>query len=404
MKPNFRKRFLTALNAAVLDAANAVNGMWQELELQEGEKETRYRLAKYGEFPVTVDGVQVTQVIDRECGELLASNFGSLRTLLATFGKGVPVYEGHADDPDWLRENPGHKAIAKGRIKAIENGEDGIYVRTVFNSGGVELLSGEAPAYSGHSPRWRMNEVEGRPGHFRPFILWSDALTNTPNMHDSHIALNSLATGMPQNIPAQKQSQAEAGAGADTENQTNEKTEDMKLTADALKALGFAPDAEPSGDEISAAIVKAMSAKMDAEKKPEEKPENIEALNTARIQITDLQAIRDAAVEDAVNAAVTSGRITEADKPKWKTALNTSFLSEKAKLDSLMPTAINTANHMANLGDRREGAPEAGGIDAINSAVGAIAREKGYDITTHTGYHAAYEAAKAAKPELFKRG
>lgn len=401
MKPFFRNRFLTAINAAVVDALNTVSGAWGEIALADGEKETRYRLAKFGEHPVEIDGVEVIQVVDAEAGELMASNFGSLLNKLAMFGKGAPIYEGHADDAGWLRENPGHRATAVGRIKAIENGEDGIYVRSVFNSAGVDLLKGDAPKYSGHSPRWRMAPIADRPGHYRPVLLWSDALTNNPNMVDSHIALNSLNLGaLPQAIP----SQAEAGAGADTENQTNEKTEDMKLTADALKALGFAPDAEPSGDEISAAIVKAMSAKMDAEKKPEEKPEKIEAMNTARSQIADLQAIRDAAVTDAVNSAVASGRITEADKPKWVTALNTSFLSEKAKLDALMPTAINTQNHVAGLGERREGAPEAGGIDAINSAVAGVAREKGYDISTHAGYHAAYEAAKVAKPELFKRG
>lgn len=390
---------LTALNtaaASVVDGINSMAGVWSEISLAEGEKESRYLFTKYGEYPVEmqINGrVQtVTQVIDREAAELIASNYQSLTGKLAMFFRGIPIYEGHADDPDWLLQNPGHRPAAVGRIKEIAPGADGIEVRTVFNSKGVALLSGEAPEYSGHSPRWRMREIAGRPGCYRPFMVWSDALTNSPNIADSVMtAINQSPTGAaPAVIEPEKP------------------TDTMKLTAEALKALGFAPDAMPTPDEISAAIVKMLGEKTAVETEKVDMETNLTAANSkvTRLEL-EVTALRDTGVVTAINSALADGRITEADKPEWENILKVDFKSGSALLGKLKPgvDALNTTNHLGNQGKRKEeGGIEPSGESAIVAAVNAYAAEKGIDASNTAGWKRAFEGCREAKPELFARG
>lgn len=394
-------RFINVINSAVaigVDTINSVSSVWSEISLAEGEKEKTYRLAPYGEHPVMYDGRQVIQVVDEEAVELMASNFASVGTQLATFFQGIPVYEGHPDDPQWLKDNPGHKATAVARIKGIEKGEDGPYVRTVFNSAGVGLMGGTAPCYSGHSPRWRMVPIPGRPDHFRPILLWSDGLTNNPNIPGNTLALNSLKTGDTPQVELSPKSETDA----------SENTTDiiMKLTPEAQKALGFAPDATPTEAEISAAIIKLSSEKTTAAADKVTAEEAVTAANSrttaANIRITALESIQTAAVTTVVNAARDSGRITEAQVPEWVDALNTSFTTESAKLSRLMPT-LNTKSQLPS-GERREVGIVTGGVDAINSAVADVAKTEGLNLSVRPDYDRAHKLAREKNPEVFKRG
>lgn len=390
MKTKRSNIFTRALNVTST-AINAASGVFQELTLPDGEREFRYRLSPYGEFPVDdVHGRPVLQVIDRQAGETLALNFGSLRGQFATFFRGIPIYEGHADDAQWLKENPGHKATAVGRIKSIEPEDDGIYVNAVLNSAGVELLGGEAPKYSGHSPHWRLSEIPGQAGRFRPILLWSDALTNMPNIMTNSLALNSLQ-GVGDAIEI---SPADPG-----ETETKEQ-EYMKLTAAALAALGFAPDAMPSSEEISAAIVKMMSDKATAEADKATAMNEKDVMNTrASLMETELKLVRGAAVDALIGPAIEDGRIPAADKDRWTTALNTSFVTESAKIAALMPT-INTTNQIGKL-DRTKGALAATDTDALNTAVREIATANNLDLTKGPDYDRAFAMLRTAKPELF---
>jgi hypothetical protein len=398
MKPPFRNRFLQVLNTAALVAMNSASSLWHEMrvELPDGSTRARYQFVPYGEYPVKLpDGSTITQVVDREAATQMAANFGKLTSKLATFFKGIPIYEGHVDDPTWAKENPGYKTQAIGRIKSIEPGEDGIYVESVFNTEGVRLLTGEAPAYSGHSSNWRMVQVPGRPGCWRPIVLWSDALTNTPNIQECRMALNALDMG---DLPEETESPAE-GATAEGETENQETNDDMKLTAEALKALGFAPDATPSPEEISAAIVKMLGEKMAAETEKTTAEEN---LTTANSTITGLRSqiagVLNPAVDLVITSALNSGRITAAEKDAWVTALNSDFTAELAKLNAKMPV-INTSRTAPTL--PRVDVAET--VDAMNSAVREYAVEKAIDINTEAGWTRAFNECKAAKPDLFKR-
>jgi hypothetical protein len=397
MKTKRSNIFTSAMNAAT-SAINAASGVFHELALPEtGEHSFRFRLAAYGEYPVEdVGGKSIIQVVDRQAAETMAANYGSVVGKLANFFRGIPMFEGHADDAAWLAKNPGHKASAVARIKSIEPADDGIYVTAALNSDGEALLGGDAPKYTGQSPYWRLSEIPGRPGHFRPILLWSVALTNNPNIMTNTIALNSLQ-GMAEDIP-------ELSPTADTGETENTDTE-MKLTPEALAALGFAPDADPSSEEISAAIVQMLGEKAEAEAKMATAEETTTAANSRLTLVeTELNLVRGTAVDTVITEAINTGRITEADKPAWTAALNTSFATESAKLQTLMPV-LNTANKV-DLGGRREAAftDAANAAGRITEGVTAYATEKGMDITSAAGWTKAYDACRAAKPELFAKG
>ena len=396
-----KHRRINSISTAALNVArtalNAASGVYQELTLPEGTTTITYRLSPYGEFPVEdIKGDSIMQVIDRDVASTLAANFGSLSSKFATFFRGIPIYEGHADDPDWCKKNPGHRASAVGRIKSIQPGEDGIYVTAALNSDGVELLGGDAPKYTGQSPFWRLSEIPGRPGYFKPVLLWSDALTNTPNIMTNTLALNSL-----DGICEDADTSPEAETGADEKPNHTE----MKLTAEALAALGFAPEADPSPEEISAAICKMLGEKATAEA-DKVTAESATAAANSRLKIveTELSGVLGTAVDTVITEAINTGRITEADKPAWTAALNTSFGTESAKLRSLMPV-INTGNKVIDLASRRQAGvtDAANAASAITDAVRAYAAEKSIDISSGPGWTRAFDACRAANPALFAK-
>jgi hypothetical protein len=376
--------------AIIATAINIASGLFEEITVNGEEKTLTYRLSPYGEFPATdVSGKPIIQVVDKDTGNYMAQNFQSLAGKMATFFRGIPIYEGHADDPDWADKNPGHKAAAVGRIKSMENREDGIYVTSVLNSAGVEMLSGEAPRYSGHSPHWRMAEIPARPGHYRPVLLWSDALTNSPRIPANTIALNALQ-GMPELSP-------DADPlldSADAEKPKEEININMKLHPDALKALGFADGAEPTPEDISAAILKLASGKETEKAKEVMKSENTDAVNSAAVT---------RAIDIVLDDAIATGRITAAHRPAWATALNTSFESEHAKLQSLMPV-LNTTNHVTGQTARQPGQVDATNtVEAITDGARAYAVKNNIDITTNEGWNRAFQGFKAANPALFAK-
>jgi len=387
-----KPRFLTVLNSVVVTAINSAIGRFEPLALGEGEVQKRYRLSPYGVFPAELaDGRVIQQVVDREAAELMIANNDKFAAKLESFFRGVPIYEGHADDPDWVKNNPGHKTSAVGRIKKIEAAEDGIYIESVFNSDGVAMLSGEAPKYSGHSPRWRMVEIPGRKDHYRPALLWSDALTNYPNIPGNTIALNALDPSEIDPSPT-----AEDTAEPENENET------MKLDPELLKRLGFAPDATPTDAEISAAIIKALDKKAEEDAKTANSEAVTAANSRATALETELASVRKAATDIVLKDALATGRITEADKPKWETALNTSFASEADKLSKLMPTInVNGAPDLS--GRRGDGVDVANTSQTLTDAVRDFAKEKGIDVSNQAGWDRAWAECKEAKPDLFKR-
>jgi len=388
------KRFLIAINEARALAVTNLVGAWNELRLAANERESWVRLTPMGEFPVTVNengGSRVVmQVIDREACDSMVANFKTLSIKVANFFRGAPFYEGHPDDRGWAAANPGIKAAAVGRIKELQTRADGLWGRVAWNSRGVALLDPEAPEYSGQSPHWGMDEVKGRADAYRPVVLWSAGLTNTPNIPENTVALNELGYGQP-SPPSEK-------VEDEPENENN-----MKLTPENLKALGFAPDATPTPEEINAAIAKMYSEMSTAKAEKTTADNNLVAANSRVTSLTtELTTLRGTGITTALNTAVTAGQITEAERPVWEGILKADFANGSAALAKLgKSTALNTDSKLGDLGGRQESITATGSITAINDGVRAYAKEKGIDVSTSEGWDRAFREAQTAKPELF---
>jgi hypothetical protein len=390
MKLFFRNRFLNVSNISnylpPCDVLNISAAPGDDVPAMAADATAHsYRLVKYGIYPAVItkpDGSrqQIFQVIDGEAADAMISNFRTVGGGLGSMLRGIPIYEGHADDAAWRAAHPGHKPAAVGRIKAIRKEEDGIYVDSVFNSAGAALLSGEAPAYSAHSPRWRMQPIPGRANHYRPVLLWSDALTNDPNLPESFIALNDSSY---------------MEGGDDDEETTPTPTEnDMQLSPEALAALGLTETA--TAEEISAAILAMLAEKTTMAENASAMQQERDAANTR----ADAASLRLA--EQTADRAIAEGRIEEAARQQWIDALNTSYETEAAKLTKLVPV-LNTRSHLpAGLGERRPAPGQPGDIDAMNTAVASYAQEHGLDLGKREDHRKAWEGAKAANPEIFR--
>lgn len=339
-------------------------------------------MAPYGEHPLILrvgnEQRDLVQVVDREGVDRMVTAFNSLVSSVRHLGRGLPIYEGHPDDPNWAAKHPAFKRVAVGRIKELQIRDDGLWGRTAWNETGRALITGEGAAYSGHSPHWDIEPIPGRPNAWRPVHLRSTGLTNAPNIPSLAVGLNEALAqqahpSQPQPIP------------------------EPTMNPDLIRALGLDPETA-SQEQIDAAV-KAL-----VERAPTNTASaDVAALNEQVTQLTtERDTIRTMACNTVLDAAVADGRIGTGDRAKWLTALNTDFAGESAKLGKLMPV-INTANQVGNLGERKAEGQDATlqGIAAINEAVTSYARKEGLDLGHPADYDAAHAAVRSKRPELF---
>lgn len=393
IKNTFRRlrRSITACNDQALLALVAVaNELQLSAPAEAGADASVWmRVAKFGNYPQRIvynDGStrDIIQVVDRQGAEEMVDRFRSMINVLAHLRRGLPVYEGHPDDPVWRAANAGAQQVARGRVKELQVREDGPWMRVAFEPALANALRSDTPPFSAHSPRWNMLPMEGKPDHFRVVQLLSVGLTNDPNLSDNAIAINAAppAAAPSRDLPTE--------AAPEPKPKTN-------MDKAILQRLGLAAEAtdEQIATAINAALDERDTAKTD--------------LTAANQRATDAQAAADQAMTAAINTAlddaVQTGRITTAARPKWEAALKVDFDSESAKLKTLMP-AVNTANKVADVANRRgEGSealsPAPNPIEAINCEVRAFAREHGLDLSNTDQYAQAHNAVRAAKPELF---
>lgn len=384
-----RKAIRSINNAAAAALTVVVNSCINAISLEGDTRETWTRLGKWSEYPGQINlpgGVsrKGLQVLDREGAAIMKKRFYSAVNQIAHLGRGLPIYEGHPDDPVWRKQNPEVRKIAVGRIKDLEIRKDGPWVRCVFNEKGVRLIGGDAPEISAHSPHFGLSIMQGQPNKFRVEELRSIGLTNDPNMPDTAIGLN-------------ESTDPEAG-----EVQPKDKT--MKLNTDIMKRLGLNPEASEAATvtAVNTVLTDRDTLTTDLETKKGE-------LTSANEQITDLKADVDKflgkLVDITLAGAINEGKITEADKPKWEAALKTDFDGESDKLSSLMGTAVNTKDRVGDLGKRKdEGTNTTNGITAINTAVRAYGKEHGLDVDNNSDhFKRAFDAVQEAKPELFAK-
>lgn len=340
------------------------------------------RIAPFGEWPNEVG----LQVFDRAAADSIVSAFNSVATKAATLFRGLPVYEGHPDDPAWARANPGYKRVAVGRVKEMQVREEGLYGKIAFNELGTPLVHGEAPAYEAQSPRWSMRRIThgGRPA-CRPFEVHSLGLTNTPNIPGTELGLNEqpveILPAMKTKIIALLAALGRPVAQADT-------VTDDQLAAAVNEAVPVATAAITAVNELATIKPKLAKAETDL----------VTANNEAGTLRTSLAAERKARAEGIIAVAINEGRITQAQSTEWLgkfTATNADFAAVEGELKKA-PKAINTHSSVDKLGSRKaEEAARANKVTAINEAV--LKKEK----ESKLSHFDAYRAVQKDHPEWF---
>jgi hypothetical protein len=386
----FRARFTVAINESALTGAIAAfNEVFQVGAA--GAQGDWVRISPFGEFPNEVG----LQVFDRAAADAIVSAFNTAATKAATLWRGLPIYEGHPDEPAWQKANPGYKRIALGRVKELQTRADGLYGRVAFNDRGNPMVRGEAPAYEAQSPRWGMAKIahQGRTA-FRPMELYSLGLTNQPNIPGTHLGLNEREGG--QNFPVMK-----------------------KHIIALLAALGrpVANADTVSDDQLAAAVNEAVPVATAAITAQNELASVKPQLTTAQNEVTTLRGQlatanglvttertaaaneRKARVELVLTSAVNEGRITQAQRAEWEGKFNAQgadFGTVQGELQKLKK-AVNTRPAVAGLGARKpEELAATNRIAAINEAVEA--KKKANPTLSHTD---AFNAVRCEKPDLF---
>lgn len=351
-----------------------------------------WSVIKYGVYPNKVG----LQVFDRAAADAIVSAFNSRSNQLANFFRGEPIYVGHPDDAEWAKANPLIRAEAVGRIREVKAEADGLHLRQAFNEEGKRLVGGDAPAYTSFSPNWGMLPItyQGRKA-FRPVELYSNGLTNQPNIPGTFIGLNEA-------LPPE----------TTTSNPMKEHL--IKL----LALLGITMSADATDAQATAAINEALpkvTTAVAAEGKLATALNEKAALETRLTSAT--AAVQTATNESAtlrttvaserseraglvITRAINEGRLTEAKRSEWLgkfTAQGADFIAVEGEINKLQK-AVNTKSKTDDLGSRR-GAPQSAEakqrINAVNEAITAKMNSAKCDRT------AAYLALQTEKPELF---
>ena len=341
--------------------------------------EVWFRISKYGDFPNqafdprTKRRVATVQRFDRTAAEKMKAGFDGLLNSVRHMFRGLPIYEGHADDPQLLTK-PGHTMAAVGRVKQLDVRDDGLWGRALLNVQGVPLIKGEAAPYSATSPFWwtvDSGKAEGKARITTPVQLESIALTNKPNISDNFIGLN------------QETQSDDPEAAAET---TKPKT------MNEIKAkLGLPEDA--SDDAVLAAIAKLQTENSALKREKGSAQTKLTEANTAKDKaLDDLKQHRKEKVEAALNQAVTDGKITEAQKPKFAAALNNDYEIGMGLLEDLKPQSeLNSKDQIGDL-DKGKGVQKAA---ELNTAMAAHAKQHGLDLENPAHYDRAFDAVRA---------
>jgi hypothetical protein len=159
------------------------------------------KLVDYGEYPHRLG----MQVVDRSACEHMAKHFSSLCQRLARRFRGVPIFIGHPDDPNY-RGQAGHgDTRAYGWVKFLEAREDGLWVYPRWSQPGRDLL--ENAHFKFFSPRWELVPLGG--DRFSPKQLISIGFTNHPNIEVEAIANQDNGNTFPAGMICKKNGEIE---------------------------------------------------------------------------------------------------------------------------------------------------------------------------------------------------
>ncbi len=364
MKNKFKIQFA---NAAV-GKAEACVGFTNEISIG---KDGWAQIAPFGDFPSFAvipqpDGsckrLQAIQRIDKKCAGQMVAEFQNSRKGVKKFFSGRPIYVGHPDVPGIGAKYPDKSA--KGVIADLAVREDGLYGMPVFTNEGSDLVEKKKLRFfSGRLTDCEEGDAVNGVPVFTPTVFLSVGLTNQPH------------------LPVQMLN--EADEAETNNNKKNENAMKKKLIA-LLAALSLKPsfaNAEaPTNEETEAALDQINQKVVAFANEKQTLADKVTALETEKTKLAgDLTAAqtatttaqtsfaneRKAHVKTVLDAAVTAGKITGADRATWETRLGNeaTFANEVTALEAIKPVVktksitIDRGNRkieLANAADRRE--------------------------------------------------
>ena len=297
----------------------------------------------------------VTQIFGREGAAYIANEVASA----VKRGKGIPIYQGHPDDPDLAPKYPDKSALGWITEAVTLANEMKVSVRWLRNPG---------EGFSHYSPYWGgpivvTDEVKGQ-ARLDVRRLQSLALTNTPHNKDFL-------------LPNEGQDGGDENADEPT---TKDNIMDIKQLA---AILGLAETA--TAEEVIAALQKVMGDLKAAQGAAAQVTAANEAATTAKKSL----------IAHIVTAAVTDGRITGADRAVWEGRLanEATFAAESAAIAALKPTLKTTATATQKHVDPQTGLTE--GETLMKLANEAQLANPGWD------FDKAWAHVRRTRPELF---
>jgi hypothetical protein len=357
----FRRRESVANDEAAREAdiSNAADA-----PIDEVTEERWVKIAPFGTYPGSKP--DRPQHFYEEEANAMVREFTSFRDKARRMFRGIPIYIGHPDKYPQVYTD--HRRL--GRITDLQVRPDGLYGEAEWNSLGEENLKEGYWVYP--SPRW--DAPEGRK-EFRPDRLISVGLTNSPRIVESEPVTNSTL---------------------DDETQTDTEMDRKLLT----EKLGL--DVTATDEEILAKIASLNSEAETARTKLTEKETLMETaensltlvrteLETTKGRVTalegDVQAARESLANSQLDAAVSAGRITEAERAAWLPRLTGDARESEANALLAVEPKYNT-RPLDVTKQRQEIGDEKGRRETIANAVDAIMRDKGVN------YDDAWQLAK----------
>lgn len=291
---------------------------------------------------------------------------------------GIPVYIGHPDVPDLAGRYPNKAAV--GWITEATTGNDSSTMIIEWND---HAYTRKEFAY--FSPYWfgSIAQDDGATVTMDVEEIGSVGLTNTPNIHQFRI---------PNEVFDEENFDDD-----DFEINKQPIERDNQMILKRLIELFGLP-----GDSDEEAVFAAVKAAQEQASQLAAANSEKEAAETAK---TEAEKARDEAREEFANErkgrvelvianALSDGRITPADTPRWEKLLTADFKQNSVAIANETPKFKTTA--AAQKTDAMAVANTADRIAAIQDAV-AQHMSKGLS------YDAAYRAARKANPELFKK-
>ncbi|NOS70063.1 MAG: hypothetical protein HOP33_09040 [Verrucomicrobia bacterium] len=366
------------------------------------------QIAPFGDFPSFAvvpqpDGsckrLQAIQRIDKQCAQAMVTEFQNSRKGIKKFFSGRPIYIGHPDVPGIGSKYPDKSA--KGVISDLAVREDGLYGLPVFTNEGSDLVEQKKLRYfSGRLADCEEGEPKDGVPVFRPNLFISVGLTNQPH------------------LPVQMLNEAdscEAALAEQNKTQTPMKKSILELIIGLCTKAGIQLANEADDAATEAALKKLVSldaaadfanerttleGQLASEKsKVTAKDGVITNLTTERDNFkTSFANERKARIDGLLDAAISAGKITAAERPVWATRLGneTTFANESealGKLQGKIKTTSITIDRgsrkveLANAADRREMV-----VELVNEEIA----------TARVDYDTAYARVQKKHPALFE--